>query len=48
MIHNILTGNIGEITINNNNYRKVINTTKYHSINKKPLEPNGLLLNYFN
>ena len=28
-VHNVLTGNIGEMTINNNNYRKVINTTSH-------------------
>jgi mannose-6-phosphate isomerase-like protein (cupin superfamily) len=39
MIHNILTGNIGEITINNNNYRKVINTTKYQQLVLMCLKP---------
>jgi mannose-6-phosphate isomerase-like protein (cupin superfamily) len=39
MIHNVLTGNIGEITINNNNYRKVINTTKYQQLVLMCLKP---------
>jgi mannose-6-phosphate isomerase-like protein (cupin superfamily) len=39
MIHNVLTGNIGEMTINNNNYRKVINTTKYQQLVLMSLKP---------
>jgi mannose-6-phosphate isomerase-like protein (cupin superfamily) len=35
----ILTGNIGELTINNNNYRKVINTTKYQQLVLMTLKP---------
>lgn len=36
---NILTGNIGEMTINNNNYRKVINTTKHQQLVLMSLKP---------
>ncbi len=36
---NILTGNIGEMTIENNNYRKVINTTKYQQLVLMSLKP---------
>ena len=39
MIHNVLTGNIGEMTINNNNYRKVINTTIYQQLVLMSLKP---------
>ena len=39
MIHNVLTGNIGEMTINNNNYRKVINTTKHQQLVLMSLKP---------
>jgi mannose-6-phosphate isomerase-like protein (cupin superfamily) len=38
-VHNALTGNIGEMTINNNNYRKVINTTKYQQLVLMSLKP---------
>ena len=36
---NILTGNIGELTLNNNNYRKVINTTKHQQLVLMSLNP---------
>jgi mannose-6-phosphate isomerase-like protein (cupin superfamily) len=39
MVHNILTGNIGEMTINNNNYRKVINTTSHQQLVLMSLKP---------
>ncbi len=39
MIHNILTGNIGEMTINNENYRKVINTTPHQQLVLMSLKP---------
>jgi mannose-6-phosphate isomerase-like protein (cupin superfamily) len=35
----ILTGDIGEMTINNNNYRKVINTTKHQQLVLMSLKP---------
>ena len=37
--HNILNGNIGEMTINNNNYRKVINTTNHQQLVVMSLKP---------
>ncbi len=36
---NILTGNIGEMTINNNNYRKVISTTSHQQLVLMSLKP---------
>jgi mannose-6-phosphate isomerase-like protein (cupin superfamily) len=39
MKNNILMGNIGEMTINNTNYRKVINTTKYQQLVLMSLKP---------
>ena len=36
---NLLTGNIGEMTINNNNYRKVINTTARQQLVLMSLKP---------
>jgi mannose-6-phosphate isomerase-like protein (cupin superfamily) len=36
---NILTGNICEMTINNNNYRKVINTTHHQQLVLMSLKP---------
>lgn len=36
---NILTGNIGEMTINNNNYRKVVNTTSHQQLVLMSLKP---------
>jgi mannose-6-phosphate isomerase-like protein (cupin superfamily) len=36
---NILVGNIGEMTINNNNYRKVINTTSHQQLVLMSLKP---------
>jgi mannose-6-phosphate isomerase-like protein (cupin superfamily) len=39
MIHNVLTGDMGEMTINNNNYRKVINTTKHQQLVLMSLKP---------
>jgi mannose-6-phosphate isomerase-like protein (cupin superfamily) len=38
-VHNVLTGDIGEMTINNNNYRKVINTTRYQQLVLMSLKP---------
>jgi mannose-6-phosphate isomerase-like protein (cupin superfamily) len=35
----ILTGNIGEMTVNNNNYRKVINTTPHQQLVLMSLKP---------
>jgi mannose-6-phosphate isomerase-like protein (cupin superfamily) len=35
----VLTGNISEITINNNNYRKVINTTRHQQLVLMSLKP---------
>ena len=37
--HNILNGNIGEMTINNNNYRKVISTTTHQQLVLMSLKP---------
>jgi len=39
MVLNVLTGNIGEMTINNNNYRKVINTTSHQQLVLMSLKP---------
>ncbi len=35
----VLTGNIGEMTINNNNFRKVINTTLHQQLVLMSLKP---------
>jgi mannose-6-phosphate isomerase-like protein (cupin superfamily) len=39
MVHNVLTGNIGEMTTTNNNYRKVINTTSRQQLVLMSLKP---------
>ncbi len=39
IMKDILTGDIGEMTINNNNYRKVINTTKHQQLVLMSLKP---------
>ena len=39
MVRNVLTGNIGEMTVENNNYRKVINTTHHQQLVLMSLKP---------
>lgn len=39
MVINVLTGNIEKMTINNNNYRKVINTTSHQQLVLMSLKP---------
>ena len=39
MKYNVLNGNIGDMTINNNNYRKVINTTLHQQLVLMSLKP---------
>ena len=39
MKSNVLNGNIGDMTINNNNYRKVINTTLHQQLVLMSLKP---------
>ena len=38
-VHNVLTGNIGDMTISNNNYRKVVNTTNHQQLVLMSLKP---------
>ena len=45
MVHNVLTGDLNKMTIDNNNYRKVINTTSHQQLvlmNLKPKEEIGI------
>ncbi len=45
MVQNVLVGDLNEMTIKNNNYRKVINTTKHQQLvlmSLKPKEEIGL------